>query len=224
MFDQQTPQPLSPQSPVPPQVQPPVVEDMFARNDATQVSAASQGVSPMGSAGGLQPVMPAGMPPMSEQELFGGRSFSWGRAVVIIISIVILIAIGIGAWFGFQYMMSQQKTETPAPVTTETPTPTPPSSPTQNPAEPTTPVEPVAVIDGDSDGLSDAEEVQLGTNPERADTDIDGLIDRAEIQVYKTNPLKADTDGDGYTDGDEVINGFDPVLPGSARLIQAPQN
>lgn len=224
MFDQQTPQPLSPQSPVPPQVQPPVVEDMFARNDASRSAAAPQGMNPIGTGAGLQPAMPTGMPPINEQELFGGRSFGWGRAVIIILSIVVLIAIGVGAWFAFQYMMSQQNSETPTPVTSEAPTPATPSAPTQDSIEPTAPTEPPVVIDTDSDGLSDEEEGRLGTNPERADSDVDGLIDRAEIQVYKTDPMKADTDGDGYIDGDEVINGFDPLLPGSARLIQVPQN
>lgn len=60
--------------------------------------------------------------------------------------------------------------------------------------------------DPDGDGLTNAEEKQLGTNPKVADSDGDGLNDGDEIHKYKTNPLKADSDGDGLNDGDEVMN------------------
>ncbi len=59
--------------------------------------------------------------------------------------------------------------------------------------------------DPDRDGLTNAEEKQLGTNPRVADTDGDGLSDGDEVFKYKTNPLKADSDGDGLSDGDEVL-------------------
>jgi hypothetical protein len=68
--------------------------------------------------------------------------------------------------------------------------------------------------DSDGDGLSDDEEIKLGTNPNSPDTDNDGLTDREEVKVYGTNPLNADTDGDGYTDGDEVKGGYNPKGPG----------
>jgi outer membrane protein OmpA-like peptidoglycan-associated protein len=60
--------------------------------------------------------------------------------------------------------------------------------------------------DPDRDGLTNAEEKQLGTNPKVADSDGDGLKDGDEINKYKTSPLKADSDGDGVNDGDEVLN------------------
>jgi hypothetical protein len=47
------------------------------------------------------------------------------------------------------------------------------------------------VIDSDNDGLSDAEEILLGTDPS-----------------------KADTDGDSYHDGAEVLNLYDPTSSG----------
>jgi outer membrane protein OmpA-like peptidoglycan-associated protein len=60
--------------------------------------------------------------------------------------------------------------------------------------------------DTDDDGLSDFEEVtKLKTSPVKADTDGDGLKDGDEVVKYKTDPLKADTDGDGLNDGDEVV-------------------
>lgn len=61
-------------------------------------------------------------------------------------------------------------------------------------------------VDTDGDGLTDAEENNLGTDPAKADTDDDGLSDGDEVNKYKTDPLVADTDGDGLSDGDEVLS------------------
>ncbi len=49
------------------------------------------------------------------------------------------------------------------------------------------------------------------------DPDGDGLTDTEEA-LYYTDPLKADTDGDSYFDGDEVINGYSPLLGGRVRI------
>lgn len=59
-------------------------------------------------------------------------------------------------------------------------------------------------VDSDNDGLTDAEESKLGTNPRMADTDGDGLKDGDEVKVYKTDPLNADSDFDGLKDGEEI--------------------
>jgi outer membrane protein OmpA-like peptidoglycan-associated protein len=61
-------------------------------------------------------------------------------------------------------------------------------------------------LDSDGDGLSDAEELQLGTNPKNPDTDGDGLTDGEEVKKYHTDPLNPDTDYDALTDGAEVYN------------------
>lgn len=58
--------------------------------------------------------------------------------------------------------------------------------------------------DSDGDGLSDALEAKLGTDPFNKDTDGDGLTDGEEYLTYKTDPLNPDTDFDGLTDGEEV--------------------
>ena len=58
--------------------------------------------------------------------------------------------------------------------------------------------------DDDGDGLTDATEETLGTNPLNPDTDGDGLSDGAEVNTYATNPLNYDSDGDGLADGAEV--------------------
>ncbi|WP_142714194.1 OmpA family protein [Fodinibius sediminis] len=59
-------------------------------------------------------------------------------------------------------------------------------------------------VDTDGDGLTDAREKTLGTDPNNADTDGDGLTDGDEVNEYDTDPLEADSDGDGLSDGEEV--------------------
>ena len=56
--------------------------------------------------------------------------------------------------------------------------------------------------DSDGDGLTDAREERLGTDPNNADTDDDGLPDGLEVST-KTDPNNADTDYDGVPDGIE---------------------
>jgi hypothetical protein len=65
--------------------------------------------------------------------------------------------------------------------------------------------------DTDGDGLSDADEALLGTDPLVPDTDGDGLDDGTEVLVEGTEPLVADTDGGGVSDGAEVAAGTDPL-------------
>ena len=65
-------------------------------------------------------------------------------------------------------------------------------------------------VDSDEDGLSDAEESELGTDPNNADSDGDGLSDGVEVELG-TSPTSADTDGDGYTDGEEQAEGTSPT-------------
>ena len=65
--------------------------------------------------------------------------------------------------------------------------------------------------DSDSDGLTDAEENSLGTNPNDADSDGDGLTDGDEVALFDSNPTVSDSDGDGLSDGLEVMQyGTDP--------------
>jgi hypothetical protein len=68
----------------------------------------------------------------------------------------------------------------------------------------------LATEDSDADGLSDTEELALGTNPHNADTDGDGLSDYYEAN-NGTSPLLYDTDGDGYSDGYEVSADTNPM-------------
>ena len=68
--------------------------------------------------------------------------------------------------------------------------------------------------DPDADGLTNAQEAALGTNPNDFDTDDDGLGDGDEVNTYSTSPLVADSDGDGLGDGVEVLSvGTNPLNP-----------
>ncbi len=58
--------------------------------------------------------------------------------------------------------------------------------------------------DTDGDGLTDAQEAGLQTDPLNPDTDGDGLSDGDEVMTHMTSPLHADTDGDGLHDGTEI--------------------
>ena len=90
-----------------------------------------------------------------------------------------------------------------------------------------------ALLDFDHDGLSNLREYQLGTNPNLADTDGDGINDGDEVNgtgracrpntntCYHTNPLLADTDGDGFNDYVEVLSGSDPTNAASTNLAGA---
>jgi len=81
------------------------------------------------------------------------------------------------------------------------------------------PNNPLDVLDDpDDDGLSTAEEFDLGLDPFDADTDDDGLDDGTEVTVFATDPLLRDTDGDGVSDGLEVTAGSDPLDADSVDL------
>jgi hypothetical protein len=69
-------------------------------------------------------------------------------------------------------------------------------------------------VDTDGDGLTDVEEMRLGTTINSADSDGDGLSDFEEANGV-TDPLDPDTDGDGLNDGAEKIWKTDPNAPDS---------
>jgi len=53
-----------------------------------------------------------------------------------------------------------------------------------------------------------------------SDLDNDGLSDLEE-GIYKTDKNNPDTDGDGYNDGQEVVNVYDPISAGLAKLFNS---
>jgi Bacterial surface protein, Ig-like domain/Bacterial TSP3 repeat len=95
--------------------------------------------------------------------------------------------------------------------------------------------------DADSDGLTNLTEYQIGTNPNNADSDGDGMPDGWEVQnslspssndaqldadndglsnlaefQNGTNPRSSDSDSDGMPDGWEVQYGLSPVTDDAA--------
>jgi len=64
--------------------------------------------------------------------------------------------------------------------------------------------------DGDNDGLTNAEETTIGTDPFNSDSDGDGMLDGDDPE-----PLIPDTDHDGISDADEILAGTDPLNPDS---------
>ena len=95
--------------------------------------------------------------------------------------------------------------------------------------------------DFDEDGLSNSEEIALGTKANLADTDGDGVSDSNELNTEPnsdplvadgdldglndgeeraagTSPSNADTDGDGFGDAFEIAQGKDPLVAGDIVL------
>ncbi|MDC0742432.1 MopE-related protein [Polyangium mundeleinium] len=83
--------------------------------------------------------------------------------------------------------------------------------------------------DTDGDGLTDAEEVLLGTDPNDADTDDDGVPDGAEPSMAEDtdgdgliNALDPDSDDDGLFDGTEMGYGCDDPATNLAAMTCVP--
>lgn len=228
------PQPASATQPIPqvfpasqpaPTGQAAPVEDMFSATDRP--------AAPAGYA--ERAALPAGYQPgpqISDADLFGGGGTSWGKVITVIIIILVVAGlIGVAVW-GFNYFSSLKKQEAAPPAVQEASTPVAASpaattsaaetAATETPTASTTAIT-EANQDTDGDGLADEEEKVLGSDPNKADSDADGLTDWAEAKIYKTDLLNPDTDGDSYQDGNEVINGYDPLKPGSARLYEVPK-
>ena len=93
---------------------------------------------------------------------------------------------------------------------------------TSETAEPVaTTVAPASDIDSDGDGLTDAAEAEINSDPASTDTDGDGLTDGDESLVYGTAVLAPDSDGDGVLDGDEIAQGTDPIAAPSGPVPAA---
>ena len=67
-----------------------------------------------------------------------------------------------------------------------------------------------ALLDLDSDGLSNISEWVSGTDLLNPDTDGDSLLDGVEVNTYGTNPLSIDSDADNLTDDFELAQGLKP--------------
>ncbi|MDX2149368.1 MAG: Ig-like domain-containing protein [Bryobacteraceae bacterium] len=88
-----------------------------------------------------------------------------------------------------------------------------------NGLNPTDPI--VHLLDTDRDDLTNLQEFQSGTDPNKPDTDADGLRDGDEVNKHKSSPLLTDTDGDRIPDGVEVQNATNPADRNSYDLQKA---
>ena len=67
------------------------------------------------------------------------------------------------------------------------------------------------LLDADEDGLSDEDELDIGTDPYDPDSDDDGLLDGDEVRSPDLDPSDPDSDDDGVLDGEEIDLGTDPA-------------
>ncbi|MEK7496643.1 MAG: hypothetical protein AAB657_01930 [Patescibacteria group bacterium] len=208
MFDENSQNPIPA---VPPTINPPTpsstpvnpapVDDIFAATDSNIKD------SPFTQVGGQVP--PPVEIPMSQI----GKVYFWHKWWFWVgLAVIIVIAGGVLWWQGSSPTDNRQQTtdNNNQPQFFDQPQNQPPVN---NPP-------PILPIDQDSDGLTDAEEQTVGTDPLKPDTDSDGLFDREEVKVYLTDPLKADTDGDTFADGVEIQNGYNPK--GDGKLLELP--
>lgn len=116
-------------------------------------------------------------------------------------SVIALIGIGGGVW-----LVTHRTTPNPEVMQPASDTPTQPQESAEDALKKILAQREALLSksdDRDGDGLTDAEELKLGTNPEKIDTDNDGLTDHFEVTVLKTDPKRADSDGDGISDWNE---------------------
>lgn len=153
------------------------------------------------------------------------KSFRW-KGVVLIIFVLVLI--GVSGVFGARWYFKQKNQKIISAPSLERENAVPQTE-EENPVfreeeevvgEEETP-SPRSAKDSDSDGLTDQEEVEFGTNPRNYDSDQDKLFDFDEVRVYQTDPTNKDTDGDSFLDGEEVKNGYNPK--GSGKLFEIPK-
>ncbi|MBI5794627.1 hypothetical protein HZA87_06150 [Candidatus Uhrbacteria bacterium] len=190
-------------------------DDIFSESDKTAPQVASPTEAPVASA-------QAPVTKMAGRMASPRRSFPW-KPTLLIVGILVMV--------GAAFYLSMKILSSSTPVT-----PQPPaekvdqveevdkvdkeSSVSADEAAPVVEEEKPSTADRDKDGLTDAEEKELGTSSRAADTDGDGLFDFEEVRTWETDPLNPDTDGDGYLDGEEVSGGYNPN--GEGKLLEPP--
>ncbi len=192
--------------------------DMFAGVDKNVVAAPAAESAPDALSSGLlkkkdnTTTMPD-LKGMGEEEVnLGNYKMSnpiLGKILLFIVIILVVGAVAYGAWwfmYGRKGNASKQTTSQSVQTTSQNNASQTPNSSTSIPNQ----INNDQIlfgqgVDVDKDGLDDVREKEIGTNPQNADTDNDGVNDGDEVIVFKTGPLNADTDNDGLSDGDEVL-------------------
>ena len=143
---------------------------------------------------------------------------------LIVLTLIASFLWGLGSWWYYKKIKCDcDKTIVTSTDTNLEKTPIASTAPLDNiiapPEEITPPVSPVAgnitVIDTDADGISNAEEKRLGTDPKKADSDADGIPDNEELGAELSTPI--DTDKDGIIDAldpDDDNDGVPTLLEG----------
>jgi hypothetical protein len=203
-------------------------EDIFSDT----LPAKTETLRPQGAVSPTVPGRPGAITPVgakieaSPEEMDEGGGGGKKKLFLVLTAVVLLAILSVGGYLAWQQfgkgggVTVEEGTNTPAVnVSSEGLTNIPVVTPEPESEVPTTPVV-LPTADTDGDGLTDAEETTLGTDPAKSDTDLDNLNDREETQIYRTNPLNPDTDGDTFLDGSEVQNGYNPNGPG--KLFELP--
>lgn len=200
-----------------------VVEDMFsetAKKEKPLIFQPKQDLNPGAQFGGINMEQ-------SKVDPYTGEAInSKNKTIVLALMLISLMLVGIAGWYAYKMFFSKLTTSivdtAPSSETLNINTNT--SDPIDNTSLPNNKSSviggPDGPIDTDGDGLSDSEEMSLGTNYLMTDTDGDGLFDREEVKVYKTDPLDTDTDKDGYSDGKEVEGLYNPNGEGKLLNIE----
>ncbi len=228
------------------------IDDIFADTDSAPAAASNPvpvtprpmtppmpGAAINNPAVGARVAAPTAAPLSFDDEETGHKS-SMGRVLKKLFVVILLLALVAGAAYFIynKFLLNNAKDlqnnventpVVPNQIQNEPETPIVTSTPATTTATTTIEVD----VDTDSDGLTDAEEQILGTDPALADTDGDGLTDgdemktyitspilkdtdgdlledEPEVKTYKTDPNNPDTDADGYNDGAEVTAGYNP--------------
>ncbi len=86
------------------------------------------------------------------------------------------------------------------------------------------PIQVLLAKDHDGDGLSDAEELLMGSDPFNNDTNVDGILDSSSISLG-IDPVCMDVDGDGVDNANELLRGTNPFavqLPITSESSEVP--
>ncbi|MFH1193717.1 MAG: hypothetical protein V1661_01850 [bacterium] len=185
-------------------------EDMFAEVKELPPAPAGKMAAPKTASG-----------PGKDETMVETPRQGFKKVIITIGSIIIFAgALSAGGYWAYNQFLKPKPLSPNLNLNNTISTP-PPAQETQNPPPAATPApEQIVAVDSDNDGLTDAEEKKLGTDPLNPDTDGDRLFDGEEVNVYHTDSLNPDTDGDGFQDGAEVQAGYDPKGPG--KLIRIP--
>lgn len=225
-------------------------DDMFAELDPVQApvtSAAPEKPSALQS-GKIKPASQTTMPPSSQGNqapsavtpnsmmVTDDRPGGMKKIIIVVVAIVLVAIMAAGVYY---FILNKPKTPSEETVENTNTVVNQNVNVNVNNNINTVEAEPVDEndLDDDFDGLSNAQERELGTNPFEADSDNDALFDQDEVEIYGTDPLDSDTDndelsdhdeiivwrtdpldpdsdGDGYQDGVEVNNGYNPLGDG----------